>query len=359
MILTSDERRRQVGSGVLLRKRHYLAFKGVNLGKEVIKMPSTEEIERALRKCELPRLVRGTKHDDPGLRLRTAEVLGGRFYDEPEAVAALREMLREEEESVLEVVLKGLLRASEGCGIPPQVAPLLEEDSEVKVALELSKCREELFRICSGGFGEGVRKLALDLLGHVAEPEDVDFLLELCRSPEPSLRASALSALGKVLVFPGVREAGRLVEAFLSAVRDSSPEVRAEGIRGLGWTLGRECLEVVRSFLYDENPQVSEAALEVVCLLGDEDELTELLESPSEHIRDSALRSLAVLGPESLFRGLAKLMGSELEAWAVSRAKEVMEEPELWFEPEACAELEEALKNLEPEMRRNLEEVLR
>ena len=92
MILTSDERGRQLGSGVLLRKRHYLAFKGVNLGKEVIKMPSTEEIERALRKCELPKLVWGTKHDDPGLRLRTAEVLGGRFYDEPEAVAALRSL---------------------------------------------------------------------------------------------------------------------------------------------------------------------------------------------------------------------------------------------------------------------------
>jgi len=48
----------------------------------------------------------------------------------------------------------------------------------------------------------------------------------------------------------------------------------------------------------------------------------------------AALRSLAVLGPESLFRGLAKLMGSELEAWAVSKMKEIVEEPEVRFEPE-------------------------
>ena len=134
-------------------------------------MPRTKQIQDALRKCELSVLVRGIRHDDPKIRLEIAQTLE-RFYDEPEAIQALGDMLLDPDQKVITAVLKALTTAVEHGEYCPAYAHLLEaEEKQVRVALELKDTEEHLVRLTNSPLPPELKDNAMEILSFL-EPED-------------------------------------------------------------------------------------------------------------------------------------------------------------------------------------------
>ena len=333
-------------------------------------MPSTKCLQDALRKCEFPILVRCIRHNDPELRCQIAQALE-RFYDEPEAIMALRDMLHDGDNGVLEAVLKALERATECCEYPPAWADLLEgEDRGEKVALELKRTLNSLMELVRSTLPANLRASALEILSFEVTEDEAGPLVELCEDHEYLVRAAALSVVAVVGRISG-RQVPRAADVFLTALGDPYPEVRAKAAEELGGIGARTALEPLKGLLGDESQLVVGAALEALGRIGratevlelllgylkqqpetvnqalkymcnkeDTEALSPLLRHPQETVREASVEALCLNEePEKVFCLLLSVLeDAELHSWASDRISKILEEPYLWMDPEITSQ---------------------
>ena len=339
-------------------------------------MSSTKCLQDALRKCELPILVRCIRHNDPELRCQIAQTLE-RFYDEPEAIMALRDMLHDGDNGVLEAVLKALERATECCEYPPAWAGLLEgEDRGEKVALELKRTQNSLMELVRSNLPANLRASALEILSFQVTEDEAGSLVELCEDPEYLVRVAALSALAVVGRISG-EELPHLNDVFLTALGDPCPQVRAKAAEELGEIEVGTALEPLKELLGDESELVVEAALKALGRIGraaevlelllgylkqhpeavnqalkymcskeDTESLSGLLRHRQEAVREASVETLCLNEePEKVFCLLLSVLeDAGLCSWALGRISKILQEPYLWMDPEITSqEISEAL----------------
>lgn len=183
------------------------------------------------------------------------------FGDDEELASLAGRVLPFMEQSLTVVDIVDRLKGEDAVKVTPQLAEVARSLGEpllaaLREALE-SNLREEVY----------VR--ILDLLGMMGGNAAVELVKSVENNPIPGVRAHAMRTLAKMA--PGDTT---LLPYFLRALRDQEPDVRREGVRGLGTIDDPRSVEALLSIVQgkapagEEHPRVEEAACIALARLG-------------------------------------------------------------------------------------------
>jgi HEAT repeat protein len=261
----------------------------------------------------LPHLVAGLKSPDNQVRLHAAEVIGIIGAGAEEAVPALMAALHDENARVRVQVTRALGELGE-CSVaalPALCGALRDKDFEVAAAAAhalgligpaASGAMASLLK-ASHHTNPGVRESVAWALGHIeGEPMAVlPRLAEMTRDDDADVRMTALIGLA------GKTSLGQpRTEAFLAALEDEAPAVRAAAVAELP-RLELPHEELIHRLLVavnDVSDIVQIRAVDALSDLGDVPptvmaRLCRLLTEDSERVQVETLRGLARLGPRA------------------------------------------------------------
>lgn len=206
----------------------------------------------------IPPLIEILEDEDAEEELRwyAARTLGE--FEHPEAIAAIVELLKTDEDEELKAIAATALGQMGTVAITSLTELLLDEDT---------------------------RLLAVRSLSYIRQPETITPLLSVLQDPQPAIRAAAIEALSSF-------HDERLAPILLNALDDIAATVRRAAVLGLGFRPElHQALDLVTRLqpkLYDCNLEVCCAAAASLSRMGSDDAakyLFDLLISPDTPIK--------------------------------------------------------------------------
>lgn len=260
-----------------------------------------------------------TRDDDPAVRaaaLRALTALGD-AVPEADALDALRENLRHDDESVRLAAVDGLLAR------PSLLPPAADHLESLLIEGDEGPARHAAFLLGRSGAdavprllraladGRGPVEPIAEALARVGRPA-FGPLAEAAESPAPRTRRGAILALG--LARPPAPGA---VETLTKALRDPDPSVTAAGLSALGGlgARGAPALAEVRGLARGESAELRAQAVDVLVAASPRDgrivdDLLAALDDGSADVRKRALghlRGLGTLGRRAIPAAAGKL----------------------------------------------------
>lgn len=170
--------------------------------------------------------------------------------------------------------------------------------------------RDDLLRILQGN-DRTAKRAAIEVLGEIAEPDNLDLFVELLRNKDFLIRKSAVYALGKI----GKSE---ILPYILNTLNDPSPHVRMRAAEALGYFYRDAVADILVNLLNDPDCYVRIAAINSIGRLKLKSAIPRLIKTNDERIIPSILRVLAELGDDSALDFIqAKLNKNRFSALAI------------------------------------------
>jgi HEAT repeat protein len=238
------------------------------------------------------------------VRAATVQVLGLRQQLTPEAIDALRVLLRDPSPAVRREAVTLLARIEDETSTPEVIRMLHASTEDVSVRQtiayslgrtvrpndEASRKRavDALEKLMTAEVSPVVREGALWSLGEIGGARAEQILLRGLDDPDPKLREAAADSLGKIGGVPAVKS--------LTAVllKDKEAAVRAAAVRALGDIGDANAAIPLLRALEDPDPYVRRAADDALGRLqpGQHESLREALNHPSPRVRAEAIERI-------------------------------------------------------------------
>lgn len=195
---------------------------------------------------------------DESMRLRCAAALALGKLGDNRAIIPMMSILnnREENYRLRLAVAESLGKLGDEFAVSPLI-DILADEREKSVYLK-----------------ESVAK-ALGMLGDIRAIEPLIDILESKRGIRNKfnfLKEQIIEAIGRI-----GRPNSKATDSLLIALQDDAPSIRLAAVEALGAVGDEECLEGLKSRVFDENDEVAKAAIYAVYRLGGEDAIHELL----------------------------------------------------------------------------------
>lgn len=152
--------------------------------------------------------------------------------------------------------------------------------------------RQEALRKILNSPDRVARRTAIEVLGELAEEENLDLFINLLRDQDFLIRKSVVYSLGKM----GKKE---VVPYLLSALNDPSPHVRMRVAEALGHLYDNRIPGALLSALNDPNEYVKSAAIKSIGELRLKSAVPLLVRMREERIVPHILATLGVVGDEA------------------------------------------------------------
>ncbi len=346
------------------------------------------EVEAALAALEAglpeaaaaPHAPTALRHVVPALAPRAAKP-AREARNDPRAVAALMEALRDSDAGVRRAAARGLGELEAPQAVAALVPALRDADAEMRQTAAWALGRIEDARAVDGlgsalrDSSSQVRRMAAWALGQIEDASAAGALVPLLRDTAAEVRKTAAWALSRM-------EGPAAVPALIEALRNDAAEVRSMAAHALGGIGDRRAVEPLIQALRDPSPEVrksaawalgemadaraagplaaaldgapAETARMIVRALGEMElaaapqPLLDAVRSPSAEVRRAAVYALAAIGDS---RAVPALRSALRDGEAEVRRAAVRALVEL-DDPGALDALIEALKDPDAEVRR-------